>query len=636
MIPVDAEPTPPELAGLHEAQARALGPLWRTLWRERGLLLAWPLGAGKTWIACALARLAARRAGLRTIIVAPARLLPMWRQVAARLELTPLAVVSHRRASLDALPAPTHAADAHTRLWLVDEAHAFRNLATAGHRALARAVAAGRVVLLTATPLNTALTDVAALLALFGAVPSPAADADRVARALERVASFGPEQPPLPLEQRRTALRVAPCHPGRLDAWRAAIDALAQAPWPVFGSATHDTARRLILEVLASRLLAHPVALLASLRRLRRYYTRCVDPRGGLLDRATFTRLFGDDGPTQGLLPFAWPVEATRTAAEDDETLRVAVLEAISRSERALRRAVLPWASEPRITALAAWCEARVGVPRRSFALPQESAPVVCFTGSAEVARHVAGELAARGFAVGLVTGGTARLSDKSVAAEVVLAGLDPFAGAPVRCQVLVCTDVLGQGHNLQRAQALVHLDRPWNPVRLAQREGRLLRPGQQARTVELATLVADPEHPLLVELESRLARALGERTAQAQALYAEARRGSRSSEGGFELAGGGWPAQREAEVLIGALLERVRPLRRHPQARDWLARIARVRQALGGGRLPTGARLAVAGLIEEGLAPAPDAALRQVEGALQGVLPGAGAGAWEAARDDR
>ena len=49
-----------------------------------------------------------------------------------------------------------------------------------------------------------------------------------------------------------------------------------------------------------------------------------------------------------------------------------------------------------------------------------------------------------------------------------------------------MCTDVLGEGHNLQGAQVLIHLDKPWNPVRLAQREGRIVRLGQVAEEVVL------------------------------------------------------------------------------------------------------------------------------------------------------
>lgn len=54
------------------------------------------------------------------------------------------------------------------------------------------------------------------------------------------------------------------------------------------------------------------------------------------------------------------------------------------------------------------------------------------------------------------------------------------------RPRVLVATDCLSEGVNLQeKFTAVVHYDLPWNPNRLEQREGRVDRYGQPARTVK-------------------------------------------------------------------------------------------------------------------------------------------------------
>lgn len=54
------------------------------------------------------------------------------------------------------------------------------------------------------------------------------------------------------------------------------------------------------------------------------------------------------------------------------------------------------------------------------------------------------------------------------------------------RPRVLVATDCLSEGVNLQeKFTAVVHYDLPWNPNRLEQREGRVDRYGQRARTVK-------------------------------------------------------------------------------------------------------------------------------------------------------
>ncbi|WP_245518459.1 MULTISPECIES: DISARM system SNF2-like helicase DrmD [unclassified Mesorhizobium] len=58
-----------------------------------------------------------------------------------------------------------------------------------------------------------------------------------------------------------------------------------------------------------------------------------------------------------------------------------------------------------------------------------------------------------------------------------------PFDKAPIR--ILVCTDAAREGLNLQtRCRDLIHIDLPWNPSRLEQRNGRIDRKLQPSRTV--------------------------------------------------------------------------------------------------------------------------------------------------------
>lgn len=68
-----------------------------------------------------------------------------------------------------------------------------------------------------------------------------------------------------------------------------------------------------------------------------------------------------------------------------------------------------------------------------------------------------------------------------------LIASIDP-AKHPHR--VLVATDCLSEGINLQELfTAVVHYDLPWNPNRLEQREGRVDRFGQKAKTVQAILL---------------------------------------------------------------------------------------------------------------------------------------------------
>ncbi len=84
----------------------------------------------------------------------------------------------------------------------------------------------------------------------------------------------------------------------------------------------------------------------------------------------------------------------------------------------------------------------------------------------------------------------------KGVEVEAVTGALAPtdreekvlqLAGSPKR--VLVCTDCLSEGVNLQdHFDAVVHYDLSWNPTRHEQREGRVDRYGQPSRVVRVLT----------------------------------------------------------------------------------------------------------------------------------------------------
>jgi hypothetical protein len=73
---------------------------------------------------------------------------------------------------------------------------------------------------------------------------------------------------------------------------------------------------------------------------------------------------------------------------------------------------------------------------------------------------------------------------------------------------LLLTTDLLSEGMNLQDASVVVHLDMPWNPLRLAQRVGRVRRPGGVA-IVSTYLLAPPAKAELLLDVESRLRRKL-------------------------------------------------------------------------------------------------------------------------------
>ena len=77
------------------------------------------------------------------------------------------------------------------------------------------------------------------------------------------------------------------------------------------------------------------------------------------------------------------------------------------------------------------------------------------------------------------------------------------------RIQLLLTTDLLSEGLNLQEASVVVHLDYPWNPARLDQRVGRVRRIGSRHESVTVYALAPPAPVERILQLESRLAAKL-------------------------------------------------------------------------------------------------------------------------------
>jgi superfamily II DNA or RNA helicase len=75
------------------------------------------------------------------------------------------------------------------------------------------------------------------------------------------------------------------------------------------------------------------------------------------------------------------------------------------------------------------------------------------------------------------------------------------------RFDLLVATDVLSEGVNLQQARHIINYDLPWNPMRLVQRHGRIDRIGSRFDEVFLRSFFPDDELEDLLGLEDRLHR---------------------------------------------------------------------------------------------------------------------------------
>ena len=80
--------------------------------------------------------------------------------------------------------------------------------------------------------------------------------------------------------------------------------------------------------------------------------------------------------------------------------------------------------------------------------------------------------------------------------------------------RILVTTDVLSEGQNLQDAHIVVNFDLPWAIIRLIQRAGRVDRVGQESPTVLVYTFLNDENVESVIELRERIRSRLAENAA--------------------------------------------------------------------------------------------------------------------------
>ena len=89
-----------------------------------------------------------------------------------------------------------------------------------------------------------------------------------------------------------------------------------------------------------------------------------------------------------------------------------------------------------------------------------------------------------------------------------------PPGKAHDRFDILVTTDVLAEGQNLQQCRNVINYDLPWNPMRLVQRHGRIDRIGSPHNDVYIGCVFPDMDLERLLTLEARIRRKLAQAAA--------------------------------------------------------------------------------------------------------------------------
>lgn len=476
---LDRDGRVPERLGsitLRPHQRQAADRLCDLISQEGGALLAERVGLGKTFTALAVA------AALHEhpLIVAPAALRDMWLDAAARAGLDVI-LLSHEALSRGAqLPPP--------QFMIVDEAHRVRSVGTRRYASTAALCARARVLLLSATPVQNRQSDLAAQLALFLGRRAWEATEAELARSVVR---GGFESDNLP--------RLSGPHAISLATSDESIDRLLALPPPV-PARDESIAGALLTYGLLHQWTSSRAALVAALGRRRARgaaLASAIDSgrRPTRAELAAWTQS-GDS------LQLAFPELIIDAGIEPDVDLD-ALRGALAHHNAAVRDLLhdLSRSDDP---------DRERAVVLRRIRAAHQGERVIAFCHYAETVNAL--RLAMRRDAgVAALTASGARVASGRIPRRDIIAQFSPDSARakPVsraeRIDLLITTDLLSEGLNLQEASVVVHLDLPWNPARLDQRVGRVRRLGSRHEAVTVYTVLPPISAERLLRIEERL-----------------------------------------------------------------------------------------------------------------------------------
>jgi len=493
-------------AWLAPHQVPAAARLSAIIARHGGALLADEVGLGKSYVALAVAL--ARQEPFSLVV--PAVLVPQWRALLDRFGVEDTPVITHESLSVHRYR-PLPSLTVPYRLFVIDEAHRFRNPDTNRYRALARRVVGSQVLLVTATPIHNCVADLLHLLRLFlrdhalAALGVPSLrnaarrEADRslaqaavarviVARSRDRV-QRGYDAGPVSMVFPRTtteAVRSGPAPEALLADLTAGVGSLRA------GGGAAPLLRLMLLRRLGSSL----TAFRAALARHDAYLdlaTRAAS-EGRALTPAEFQRCFpraAESDIQLVLFPLLLDGNGKPAPLADDARVVARLRELVARAP----------AGDPKADALETLLAARPG-------------KTIVFTDAQPTARYLLQRLRHR--RVAAVFGHVGRFAAGDASRQDVLRAFAPRAQggarptAALETDVLIATDLLSEGLNLQDAERVVHYDLPWSPARLAQRVGRIDRLGSAHGSITTVTFLPSPPLARALAIEERLATKIG------------------------------------------------------------------------------------------------------------------------------
>lgn len=532
-----------------------------------GVIYADGVGTGKTKIGLRFIDEFAGR-GFYTLVVTPAQLRDsLWRTETVK-ALLPCEVISYQELATDRQLNPDSQQrrlllqkDSY-RLVVIDEAHAFRNADNTWYAALDRLLGGSEksLALLTATPVNNTLWDLYNLVMLFArhdaafrstrlAIPSlkelfvraGANDPDRISddvlfplvdgvgvrrdrRFLEERYSGEtfedgtPVRFPTPvLAERRYDLDSV--YPGVFKDVVEAIGALTMARYvpsryeaASAGEVAQQTALAgLMQSQLLKRFESSVAAARATLDRMILAHETLVTAwreRGMVLSLTTLRDVVLE---AQSGEPLSDLVEA---ALDEDQEARsiegfdARFLEDVQADLERLQ------AIAQRLAKLAALPDPKLGL-LAELLNETPASKVAVFTTFADTAEHVAAAIEAdpdrfggreMTRVIGTETDTAQRIRELERFAPQSV-GDEPVEPESGEVDLLIATDIVSEGQNLQQAQGVISFDMPWNPQRVVQRNGRVIRLRSPHDEVYLHTMLpkrGDLEAALRLEARIR------------------------------------------------------------------------------------------------------------------------------------
>ncbi|MFL5481263.1 MAG: helicase-related protein [Gemmatimonadaceae bacterium] len=432
--------------------------------RFNGALLCDEVGMGKTYVAIAVSRRFAD-----WMVVTPAALVPMWRSALERTESRAdvLTFETLSRSDFDDFRGKRRTSQ-RRGLVIVDEAHHARNPRTNRYFALEHLVRNARVLLLSATPIHNRRNDLVALLSLFlGSRATTMTAAELSQCVIRREQSQLDRSSPIP--------GILPVVPHAVGDDPAIVAVLMNLPPPVplrdGGIASALVGRNLVHQWASSEAALHEA--------LRRRIARAI-ALSSSLEAGNYPTLkelehwVYEDGALQ--LGFA---ELLSSPAPGHVELLNGVRAHVATLQSIRKRFDS--------TALDANRAETVSQIRAS----RGKAKIVAFSQYAQTIAMLYRRLAKFGY-VGMLTSHGARVAGGPLTRSEAIARFAPLATSsrqPPRgeaIQLLLTTDLLSEGVNLQDADTVIHLDIPWTAARMEQRVGRVARIGSMHEEVHV------------------------------------------------------------------------------------------------------------------------------------------------------